>query len=195
MTNPNMPDKSGILDALLPLSALGSQNGLAPQHVERAVSEFKALFLASWIEARSHSDFYDVLRIASQRIARAKRHCGNLTDREETLYYLGMLSGLEDAFKELYTAEAREKMIATACSGNEHASQILQALYTTNGGQWVYHEKLAELVGLSYEGLTEEMKFLLNCRAVSATGKGKSTCYTLTPAGKRYCMKSQNEKE
>ena len=75
MTNPNMPDKSRILDALLPLSALGSQNGLAPQHVERAVLEFKNLFLESWIEASSHSDFYDVLRIASQRIARAKRHC------------------------------------------------------------------------------------------------------------------------
>ncbi|PWL41209.1 MAG: hypothetical protein DBY43_05675 [Clostridiaceae bacterium] len=195
MTNPNMPDKSGILDALLPLSALGSQNGLALQHVERAVLEFKNLFLESWIEASSHSDFYDVLRIASQRIARAKRHCGDLSDREKTLYFLGILSGLEYAFKELYTAEEREKMIATTCSGNERASQILQAIYFANGGQEVYHEKLAELVGLSYGNLTEEMKFLLNCRAVAATGRGKSTCYTLTPAGKRYCMKSQNEKE
>lgn len=195
MTNANVPDKLKLLDALLPLSALGSKNGLAPQHVEQAVLEFKNLFLESWIDASSHSDFYDVLRIASQRIARAKRHCGDLSEREKTLYYLGMLSGLEDVFKTLYTAEEREKMIATACSGNERAGQILQALYTANGGHGIYHEKLAETVGLSYEELTEEMKFLLNCRAVAATGRGKSTCYTLTPAGKRYCMKSQQTKE
>ena len=106
-----------------------------------------------------------------------------------------MLSGLEDVSKALYTAEGRGERIATACSGNERASQILQAIYFANGGQEVYHEKLAELVGLSYGNLTEEMKFLLNCRAVAATGRGKSTCYTLTPAGKRYCMKSQNDKE
>ena len=195
MTNPNVPDKSKLLDALLPLSALGSQNGLATQHVERAVLEFRNLFLESWIDASSHSDFYDALRIASQRIARAKRHCGDLSDREETLYSLGILSGLEYAFKALYTAEEREKMIETACSGNERTSQILQTIYTANGGQGIYHENLAKAVGLSYEELTEEIKILLNCRAVSATGRGKSTCYTLTPAGKRYCMKTRKEKE
>lgn len=195
MTNSNVPDKSDLWDTLSPLSALSSEDGLTMQQVEIAVSEFKSIFLERWVDASSHSDFYDVLRLASQKIARAKRHCGDLSDREKTLYFLGILSGLEDVLKTLYTAEEREKMIVTVCSGNERASQILQALYTANDSQVIYHENLAKMVGLSYEELAEEMKFLLNCRAVSATGRGKFTRYALTPAGKRYCLKTQKVKE
>jgi len=165
---------------------------LAVEHVKNAIIEFRNLFIDSWLNTTTHTEFFNTLRFTTQKTKQAKRRLGSLSEREEISYYLGILAGVEYAFQELYTAEERElQIVMLASSQSEKTDRILMCLYTKNGGQGLRHGELAKELNVSESSLTNTMKRILQSRAVSAVRTGKNTFYTLTPAGKRYCSKKQ----
>ena len=165
---------------------------LAVRNIKNLILEFQNLFLDRWLRTASHTEFYNILRLATQKSTQAKRRLGSLSEREETSYYLGMMAGIEHVFQELYTAEERDlRIIVMAGSQSEKTDRILMCLYTKNGGQGMRHGELAKEVNISDSSLTNTMKRILQSRAVTAVRTGKNTFYTLTPAGQRYCSKKQ----
>ena len=163
------------------------------QRIKRKVTEFQSRFVDNWIKNTSHTDFYSIIRISSQKSKQAKRRLGNLSEREEASYYLGMLAGIEAVFQILYTAEERDRQVVEMASlQSARTDEILRCLYTSNGGQGMRHGELAKAIGVSYSSLTNTMKKVLQSGAVTAVRTGKNTFYTLTPVGQRYCSKKQD---
>lgn len=160
------------------------------KEVERSVYGFRSNFLDSWTEAPSHAEFYNVIRIISQREGISRHMLGNMSNRENIAYFLGILAGIAYMSRELYTTEMQDNQISSVCSQSETAEKILYCLYTTNGGHGMYHVDLADKVGLTIEQLTEAMIPLLSCRAVAAVGTGSHTFYTVERIGKRYRSKA-----
>ena len=175
----------GLLSVLANLPDLADHADA--QGINREVLEFRNLLLNQWINAQDHTDFEQLLRLLVQKEKISKRRFGQLSDREKALYSLGMLSGVEYVIKDLYVAEAREQQIDAVCSQSKQALQILECLYNN---PMLYHTNLAAKSGRSSEDLVSYMKGLLQCRAVSASGTGPGTRYSLTPAGIRYFAKN-----
>lgn len=176
----------GILSVLANLPDLADRADA--QGINREVLEFCNLLINQWIATQNHTDFEQLLRLLVQKEKISKRRFGLLSEREASLYSLGMLSGVECMIKELYIAEAREQQIDAVCSKSKQVLRILECLYNN---PMLDHADLAAAARLSNEDLVGYMKGLLQCRAVSASGTCSGTRYSLTPAGARYWKKNR----
>ena len=165
------------------------------KEAKRSVYGFRSLYLDSWTETPSHTEFYDSIRIISRREGVSRNMLGTMSNRENLAYFLGMLAGIAYMSRELYTAEMQDEQILSICAQNETVEKILRCLHNTNGGHGMYHADLADKIGLSFDELTEAMKELLQCRDVAANGTGGYTYYVLGPTANRYYGKKANVQE
>lgn len=159
-----------------------------PNGLRFIASDFKSAVLSRWDEELPE-DLEIYLRISDQKLARAERQLEPSNDMESCLYALGMLRGMIDLFQSLLKREMEDQRILFVCaSQSRHTDQILQQLHTHHGGQGMRHGELAKEIGISESSLTNIMKRILSSGAVESTRSGKNTFYSLTRAGRNYCV-------
>lgn len=146
------------------------------------------LLLKDWLD-ESHTSFHSNLQRSLQKSHRIKRQL--VAPEDEIPYHLGVWEGWLLAFRALYDEENKERDILEAAVAKSHnTAKIIQFLY--DHGRPICHGELADALGMHYNTLTNAMKRVIGCGAVSASRTGRNTRYTLTPAARHYCRKEAN---
>lgn len=158
--------------------AVDDQNLLS---VQCFVADQQNLLLKDWLD-KSHANFHSNLQRSLQKSHRIKRQ--SVAPEDEISYQLGVWEGWLQAFRALYDEANRENDILEAVvAKSPNVAKIIQFLY--HHKRPICHGELADALGLSYNVLTDSMKLIIACGAVSAFRTGKNTRYTLTEAGQR----------
>lgn len=158
--------------------------------LECCVAELESCLLDSWLTYGSKENIEIDLCLASQKLSRAKRHLGDVPEKEQMMYTLGKAEGVVDVLRTLFIEGRREQQIIELVNAHgEQATNILKNLYGESRWHKVKHIELAEMLGISYDDLIEPMKWVLLSGAARASMTGRNTYYILTPTGYRYCCK------
>lgn len=153
--------------------------------VQCFVVDQQNLLLKDWLN-ESHQSFRATLQRLLQKSSRAKRQL--IASEDEIPYQMGVWEGWLQAFRALYDEESKENdIIKLAAAKSPNTAKIIRFLY--QHGQPICHGELADALGMNYSALTNAMKRVVSCGAVSASRTGRNTRYTLTPAAKQYCQK------
>ena len=158
--------------------------------LECCVAELESCLLDSWLTYGSKENIEIDLCLASQKLSRAKRHLGDVPEKEQMMYTLGKAEGVVDVLRTLFIEGRREQQIIELVNAHgEQATNILKNLSGESRWHKVKHIELAEMLGISYDDLIEPMKWVLLSGAARASMTGRNTYYILTPTGYRYCCK------
>jgi len=153
--------------------------------VQCFVVDQQNLLLKEWFN-ESHQSFHTTLQRSLQKSHRAKRQL--VVERDEIPYQMGVWEGWLQAFHVLYDEECRENdILESTVAKSPNTARILRFLYQHD--QPICHGELADALGMHYNTLTNAMKRVIGCGAVSASRTGRNTRYTLTLAAKQYCQK------
>lgn len=143
------------------------------------------LLLKNWLN-ESHQSFRSIVQRSSQKSHRAKRQL--IASEDEIPYQMGIWEGWIQAFLALYDEENKENdILELAVAKSPNTAKIIRFLYQHN--RPICHGELADALGMNYSALTNAMKRVIGCGAVTASRTGRNTRYTLTPAAKQYCQK------
>lgn len=143
------------------------------------------LLLKDWLEDSSKS-FQSNLQRSLQKSHRAKRQL--VAPKDEIPYQLGVWEGWIQAFRTLYDERNKENdIIQVTAAQSPNTAKIIRFLYQYE--RPICHGDLADALGMHYNALTNAMKRVIGCGAVSASRTGRNTRYVLTPAAKQYCRK------
>lgn len=149
------------------------------------VADQQSLLLNDWL-SKSHQSFRSSLQQSLQKSHRIKRELVALTD--EIPYQMGVLEGWIQAFRALYEEESKETdILESAVAKSPNTAKIIHFLYQLD--RPICHGELADNLGMHYSALTNAMKRVIECGAVSVSRTGRNTRYTLTQAAKQYCKK------
>lgn len=145
------------------------------------------LLLNDWLNG-SHDDFRQTLQRSLQRSHRIKR--STAFQNNEISYQMGVWEGVLQTYNALYDEERREEdLMALAVAKSQNTEKIIRFLY--QHGEPICHGDLADRLGMNYSTLTNAMKRVIACGAVTACRTGRNTRYTLTQAAKQFCKKEQ----
>ena len=143
------------------------------------------LLLKDWLD-ESHTSFHSNLQRSLQKSHRTKRQL--VAPEDEIPYQLGVWEGWIQAFRALYDEANKENdILEAAVAKSPNTAKIIRFLY--HHGRPICHGELADALGMHYNTLTNAMKRVIECGAVSASRTGRNTRYTLTPAARQYCRK------
>ena len=153
--------------------------------VECFVADEQNEILKQW-RAGERKELGPALQRSLQKSHRARWQL--VRPEQEIPYQLGAWEGWLQAFHVLYEDEEREyDIVEMAVAKSPNADKIIRFLYQY--GQPIRHGELAEKLGMSDSALSNAMKRVVGCGAVSASRTGRNTRYTLTPAAIQYCKK------
>lgn len=153
--------------------------------VQYFVVDQQNLLLKDWT-GDSLEDFRATLQASLQTAHRLKRQLVDVED--EIPYQLGIWEGCVQAFRAIYEEERKEAdIVEQATAKSPNTAKIIRFLYQRNSP--ICHGDLADELGMTYSALTNAMKRVISCGAVSASKTGRNTRYTLTRAGQQYCRK------
>lgn len=164
--------------------------------MERIVMDFRNDILNEWLNG-SLEGFKTLLCQSEQQYVRASRSFGRMTMREMCAFYLGVLSCIIQIFQVMFREESKDcRAISDIARQSPKTEEILFTLYRLheNGIDGIRHGKLAEELGMTDSALSNAMKRALGSGAVEVSRYGKSTVYSLTSVGRRYCAKSQTSR-
>lgn len=137
----------------------------------------------NWMHSR-REEFLRYLSLAMQKSVRAKKKL--IHEEDEIPYQLGVWEGWVQAFYTLQNEELKEHdIICMAVKKNPQTYQIIRCLYQND--RTMKHGRLAKTLGISYKDLIDDMKRVISSGAVSVSGTGRNTHYTLTPVACKYC--------
>lgn len=143
------------------------------------------LLLKDWLD-ESHKSLHANLQRSLQKSHRTKRQL--VAPKDEIPYQLGVWEGWIQAFRAIYDEENRENdILESAIAKSPNTARIIRFLY--HHGRPICHGELADALGMHCSALTNAMKRVIGCGAVSASRTGRNTRYTLTLAAKQYCRK------
>lgn len=143
------------------------------------------ILLNEWYN-KSHQTFHTALQRALQKSHRAKQQF--LTEKDEIPYQIGVWEGFLQAFRALYEEENTESdILEKAVAKSPNTAKIIRFLYQHS--QPICHGELADELGMTHSALSNAMKRVIGCGAVSVSRTGRNTRYTLTAAAKQYCKK------
>lgn len=141
--------------------------------------------LKDWLN-ESQERFCSILQRSLQKSHRAKRQL--IGSKDEIPYQMGVWEGWLQAFRALYDEESKENdILELAVAKSPNTAKIIRFLYQF--GKPICHGELADALEMNYSALTNAMKRVIGCGAVSASRTGRNTRYTLTKAGQQYCLK------
>lgn len=141
--------------------------------------------LKDWLN-ESQERFCSILQQSLQKSHRAKRQL--IGPKDEIPYQMGVWEGWLQAFRALYDEESKENdILELAVAKSPNTAKIIRFLYQY--GKPICHGELADALEMNYSALTNAMKRVIGCGAVSASRTGRNTRYTLTKAGQQYCLK------
>lgn len=163
------------------------------QRMEQLMTDFKNDILDEWLNG-SHEGFETFLRLSEQQCSRMLRSFGEMVEREMCVFYLGMLSCIIQVFQALFREESKDdRLLSDTVRNSSKTEEILLYLYQLyqEGTDGIRHGKLAESLGMTDSALSNAMKRVLRSGAVDVSRYGKSTFYSLTNTGRRYCAKQQ----
>lgn len=141
--------------------------------------------LKDWLN-EPHESFRSTLQRSLQKSHRVKRQL--IDSKDEIPYQMGVWEGWIQAFRALYDEESKENdILELAVAKSPNTAKIIRFLYQY--GRPICHGELADALGMNYSALTNAMKRVISCGAVSAFRTGRNTRYTLTAAGRQYCQK------
>lgn len=147
--------------------------------------------LKAWLN-EPLQNFHLILQRSLQKSSRIKRQF--IAPKDEISYHLGVLDGWVQAFHALYDERILENdILELGVAKSPNTKKIMRALY--KHGQPIRHEELAEALGMNYGALTNAMKRVIGCGAVSASRSGRNTCYTLTRVGQNVLQKLKSTED
>lgn len=140
---------------------------------------------------KTTDEFEKTLRIASQKMARARRKLHNLGS--DAAFYLGAQFGCQQTLlKLLRNKNALDYISETVNRASESTVRILD--YLSQPGMTRSHPEIAANLNMDYDELTKHIAPLIICQAVQASRTGKNTRYTLTRHGKRFYRQHQTKR-
>ena len=143
------------------------------------------ILLNEWYN-KSHQAFYTTLQRGLQKSHRAKQQF--FTIKDEIPYQMGVWEGILQAIRTLSEEESSESHNhEMAVTKSPNTAKIIHFLYQY--GRPICHGELADALGMTHSALSNAMKRVIGCGAVSASRTGRNTRYTLTTAAKQYCKK------
>lgn len=143
------------------------------------------LLLKIWLN-ETRENFCSTLQQSLQKSHRTKRQL--VMPKDEVSYQLGIWEGCLQVFHILYDEERKENdILELAVSKSPNTEKIIRFLYELD--RPICHGELANALEMNYSALTNAMKKVIGCGAVSASRTGRNTRYTLTTAGRKYCQK------
>lgn len=146
------------------------------QAIRCFVVDQQNLLLKDWQDG-SLEQIHSTIQQSLQKSHRVKRQLE--VPGGEIPYELGVWEGWIQAFRVLYDMENRKKEILDVYSAkNSDTSAIVEFLFRME--QPIRHEELAVALGVAYGELTDFMRRLIGCGAVSVFRTGKNTRYVLT---------------
>lgn len=141
------------------------------------------LLLKGWHDSPDKEFHYTLQRLL-QKSRRVKQQL--VAPEGEIPYQLGVWNGWIQVFHTLYDERNQENdMIRSAVAKSPNTEKIIRFLYQYE--RPICHGELADALEVHYSALTNAMKRVIGCGAVSASRTGRNTRYVLTPAAKRYC--------
>lgn len=143
------------------------------------------LLLKVWLN-ETRENFCSTLQRSLQKSHRAKRQL--IAPKDEISYQLGVWEGWLQTFHALYDEERKENdILESAIAKSPNTAKIIRFLYQYE--RPICHGELADALGMHYNTLTNAMKRVIWCGAVTASRTGRNTRYVLTPTAKQYCRK------
>ena len=153
--------------------------------IECFVVDQQSILLNEWYD-KSHQAFHTTLQRALQKSHRIKQQF--FTAKDEIPYQMGVWEGFLQAFRTLYEEENTESdILEMAVAKSPNTAKIIHFLYQY--GRPICHGELADALAMTHSALSNAMKRVIGCGAVSASRTGRNTRYTLTTAAKQYCKK------